>query len=294
MSSAKIKYILAVVLYGTIGLILHYIKAPSEFVVLCRGIIGTATILLISKFSGRKVNITSIKNNLPTLICSGACLGFNWIFLFAAYRVTTVAIASLCNYTAPIIVLVITDIMYRKKPELKKIICILAAAVGIVFVSGIIDESGSSFNAKGIALGFSAAMGFVGLVLCNRRLKNIDAIDKAIVQLLVSAIVVLPYVIIMNRGTVLSFDAVSVLLIITLGVVHTGVAYIFYFGGLSEISVESVAILGYLEPVISIVTSALILREQITALCIIGAFLILGAALYNELGQAKSYAKLRS
>ncbi len=281
--ASKLKYITAVVLYGTIGMLLHFVNLPSEVVVLCRGLIGTATILIIGKAGGHRIDFRAIRKNLKILLLSGVCLGLNWIFLFAAYRTTTVAIASLLNYTAPIIVLIVLAVWNRQKPGTRELLCVLAALIGIVLVSGVLSEDPGAFNRKGIALGMAAAAGFVGVVLCNRNLHEIDSIDRSIVQLFVSAVVVFPYVLFMNHGTKLSPDLQSVILVLILGIVHTGVAYIFYFAGMAEIPVESVAILGYLEPVLSILTSALILKEKLTFTGIIGAVLILGAAIVNEL-----------
>lgn len=282
MWTDKLNYIAAVLLYGTIGLFLHYIIVPSEVVVLCRGVIGTMTILSVFAVQRRKIDLHSIKDHFIILFISGACLGFNWIFLFAAYRVTTVAVASLCNYMAPIIVIALSPFVFKERLTIKKVFCIMVAFAGIIMVSGVLD-GGADFNLKGVELGLLAALCFVGIVLCNKKCKAIDPLLKTVVQLAVSAIVVLPYVLYQQQGSVPQIDMRSVFLILILGIVHTGIAYILYFGSMEKIPVQSVAILGYLEPIMSVVTSALILQEPITMIGIAGAVLVLGAAIYSEL-----------
>lgn len=283
MLSDKAKYVIAVVIYGTVGMVLHYISVPSEVAVLCRGTLGTLTILVVFLLQRKKINLEAIRRNRKILLLSGVCLGLNWIFLFAAYRATTVAIASLCNYMAPIIVIALTPFLFRERLTWKKRLCILLAFTGIVMVSGVLEGDLSDFNLTGVSLGLAAALAFVGVVLCNRNFTEIDPLEKTMVQLAVSAVVVFPYVLFQQHGHSLSLDVRSVLLLLVLGIVHTGLAYIFYFTAMGSIPVQSVAILGYLEPVVAVLTSALVLREPITLIGIAGAALVLGAAVYSEL-----------
>lgn len=283
MNIQRLKYILSVVLYGTIGMFLRYINLPSEVVVLCRGMIGSLVIILFMLIKGEKFRFDIIKKNLGWLLVSGVCLGLNWIFLFAAYLQTTVAIASLCNYLAPTIVVLIASLVFRERIKGTKLVCVAAALLGIVFVSGIFDATSKDVNFLGIGLGLSAAVCFVVLVICNRKIIGVSAYEKSVIQLAVSAFTVLPYVIISNWGTTLSFDTGSVLLTLMLGLVHTGFAYCLYFDGLSKLPVHAVAILGYIEPAVSVLCSAIILHESMGPFGWIGAALIIGAAAISEL-----------
>lgn len=280
---AKTKYIVAVVIYGTIGMILRYIAFPSELVVLCRGVIGSGFIACFLLLRGRRPDSAAIRANLPVLVCSGVCLGLNWVFLFAAYRATTVAVASLCNYMAPVIVLFLSPMLLGEKLSGKKMLCILAAFVGIILVSGVLQENPGGLNLPGIALGLAAALGFVGIILCNKKLRDISAYDRAMVQLAAAALTVLPYVLVADRGLDVAFGARDIILTAVLGLFHTGVAYCLYFGSMAELSVQTVSVLGYLEPVVSVLCSALILREPFSPGGWVGAALILCAALASEL-----------
>ena len=275
------KYVIAVILYGTIGMFLRQISLPSEIVVMCRGIIGSAFILAFMKTRKRKLNRESIRKNRIWLIISGICLGLNWVFLFAAYMHTTVAIASLCNYMAPVIVVMIAPAALREPLNRRKIPCVLAAFAGIVLVSGFWKEGAG--NMSGVVLGLLGAVCFVIIVICNRKMQGIDSYDKAVVQLILSAVTVLPYVLVKNRGAELVWDGKSVALILVLGLVHTGVAYCLYFSGMATLPVQTVAVLGYLEPAVSVLCSAILLHEPMDFGGWIGAVLIIGAAILSEM-----------
>lgn len=282
MDKYKLKYILAVIIYGTIGYILHFINLPSEIVVLARGTIGSIFIYLYLRLSGKNLDLVSIKKHLKYLVLSGIALGLNWVFLFASYRVSTVALGSLCNYMAPIILIIISPIFFNEKLTIKKSFCAVFAFIGIILVSGILEEN-VVVNVEGIVLGLLAALCFVFIIVFNRQLKEVPVYDKVVIQLAVSALTVLPYVIFNNINADIVFDTRSVLLTILLGVVHTGFAYCLYFGSIDHIPVQSVAILGYIEPVCGILTSAFLLNEPISPLGILGAVFIIISACTSEI-----------
>lgn len=240
----RFKYVLAVVLYGTIGMLLRYVSAPSELVAMCRGLLGSGFILLVLRLQGRRLDWEAIRRNRKWLLVAGVSLGLNWIFLFAAYMQTTVAIASLCNYMAPLIVILIAPLALRERLDKRKMPCVAAAFLGIILVSGV--WNGGAGSLSGVIMGLLAAVCFVVIVICNRKLRDIPALDRSVVQLALSALTILPYVLFHNRGVVLTLDARSVLIILTLGVLHTGLAYCWYFSGMGSLPVQTVAILGYL------------------------------------------------
>lgn len=281
LAMERMKYIVAVCLYGTIGMFLRYVQFPSEVVALCRGSIGAVFILLYLKAQHKKLDRKAVRKNLFWLILSGICLGLNWVFLFAAYMKTTVAVASLCNYMAPIIVIILAPVVLHERTDWRKVPCVLAAFLGIILVSGVLN--GGMTNGSGVLMGLLAAMGFVCVVICNRKIHDIPALDKAAVQLAVSAVTVLPYVIFKNWGTPMPVDLRSVLIVLLLGILHTGVCYCFYFSGMGSLPVQTVAILGYLEPVVSVFCSAVFLQETMSLGGWIGAVLILAAAVISEI-----------
>lgn len=286
LTKARLQFIVAVVLYGTIGTMTRFINLPSEVVVLVRGSGGALFVLLFLLFQGRRPDSKAIRANLRWLVTSGICLGLNWIFLFAAYAHTTVAIASLCNYMAPIIVIAISPFAFGERIGPRRIACVLVAFVGIALVSNLPEATSGGVNVVGLALGMLAALSFVGVVFCNRHLHDIESLDRVVVQLSISAAVVLPYALAMNGGLPLAgLDARSWLLLALLCVVQTGIAYIFYFGAMGVLPVLEVALLGYIEPVTSVVCSALVLGEPMGVLGWVGAAMVIAAAAAGELVQ---------
>ena len=71
------------------------------------------------------------------------------------------------------------------------------------------------------------------------------------------------------------------------GLVHTGVTYCLYFSSLKELPGQKAAILSYLDPLVAVLVSVLVLGEQMTALQAVGGLLILGFTLWNEVASQK-------
>ena len=59
--------------------------------------------------------VSKIKKEIPLLVLSGVAMGFNWILLFEAYKYTTVSVATLSYYFAPVIVTVACPILFKEK-----------------------------------------------------------------------------------------------------------------------------------------------------------------------------------
>lgn len=278
---ATASYLSALCIYGTIGLVLSYINLPSEIAALCRGLIGFAFILGVLYSTKRHFDWTSTRANLKWLAVGGLCLGFNWVLLFAAYRATTVAIASLCNYMAPIILIIVTPLVLGEKRSVKKAVCGAIAVVGMVMVSGVLD-SASSFSPTGVGLALAAAVMFAAMVLANKKLGDVPTFERSSTQLLFATVAALPFVLANNFGQPLTADALSIGLILLLGIVHSGVAYCLYFRGLEGLGAQTVAVLGYVEPAVSVLVSALIMHEPLSIMGWIGTALIIGAAAASE------------
>lgn len=278
----KVQYLLALFLFGTTGLILRWTILPSEIMVFLRGLLGSLVLLFFVTLRGRKLSVNAIRKNIGWLCFGGISLGLNWVFLFAAYRYTTVAVASLCNYTAPLIVVFLSPMLFKERLNLRKLLCVAMAAAGIVLISGIFGGNSSSADPVGVLLGMGAAMGFVGIIVGNKKVHDISPFDRVIVQLFLSSMTVLPYVLYQNIGKSIPCDAQSILWMAVLILLHTVVAYSLYFGAMAVLSVQTIALWGYLEPVVSVLCSAFVLSETLGAAGILGSVLILGAAILSE------------
>ena len=270
-------------IFGTIGLCREYIGLSSAAVAFSRGVLGCAFLLLFMLVSRKRFDRQALKRNLMILCLSGAAIGINWVLLFEAYRYTTVATATACYYLAPLFLLLASPIIGEKLPP-QKLLCIAVALVGMVFVSGVMEGGIPQISElTGVLCGVGAAVFYATVMVLNKKLTSIPAYDKTVIQLGTAALVVLPYMLFTGGTDISDMNTLGWVLLAVVGIVHTGLAYTMYFGAMGKLPATSVAVFSYLDPVIAVLLSALVLREQMTPWGIAGTVLILGAALYSEL-----------
>ena len=283
-SLPTLNLIISMIIFGTVGIFVRYVGMPSAFVAMVRGFVGVAFILLWMLFTKKRIDIAAIKNNLLGLILSGVFIGVNWIFLFESYRFTTVATATLCYYMAPVFLIIVAPIFLKERITPLKAVCVLVSIVGMFFVSGVADHGlPTGDDALGIIFGLLAAVFYTSVIVLNKKLRDIDPYNKTAVQLLFAALAVLPYVIFAEEITPDMFGALPVVMLIVVGVVHTGFAYVLYFGSLAGVSAQSVSIYSYIDPILAVVLSALLLSEPMTPFGMIGAVMILASTLVASL-----------
>ena len=284
-NKAKLELISSMLIFGTIGIFVRYIPLPSSIIALARAVIGVLFLIFFMIIRGKKVKWNDIRNNLFLLILSGVLIGINWILLFESYRYTTVATATLCYYLAPVFVIVLSPFILREKITARKILCVLIALIGMFFVSGV-STSGIS-GIKGILYGIGAAVLYAIVVLCNQKIQDISAYDKTVTQLTASAIVLLPYVFFTENINAISISFIELGLLIVVGILHTGIAYTLYFASMKDLNAATIAIFSYIDPVVAIILSVILLRENMGITGVLGAVLILGATLFSSLLERK-------
>ena len=287
-AGARIALVSSMTIFGTIGIFRKFIPLSSGFLAMSRGFIGAISLVLLMIFWKKQVDIAAIGKKIWLLIISGALIGFNWILLFEAYNYTSVATATLCYYAAPIFVIIASPFILGEKLTAKKIACVLIAALGMVMVSGIFSASfGGLRDLIGVFLGLGAALLYASVVVINKKIGKMPPYEKTAAQLASAAIVILPYVFLAEDISPESFTLTSVFMMIVVGILHTGFAYALYFGSMSSLDAQTVALFSYIDPIVAIILSAVVLKENIGIIGYIGAVLVLGSTLYSELPEKK-------
>lgn len=282
----KIYFIISMIIFGTIGIFVRFIDLSSSEIALLRGSIGSFFLLALIIVSKQKISWTNIKKNISLLLFSSFALGVNWIFLFQAFKHTTIANASLSYYFAPVFVIVMSPFVLKEKISFKKAICIGIAVFGMFLIvqsSGTIHTENNSI--LGIFYGLIAAAFYATLMLTNKFIKNMNGLETTLIQLTFATIILVPYVFITEGNNLIHVTGISVICIIILGVIHTGVAFYLFFSGMKGLKGQSIAALSYIDPVTSLIVSFIVFSENMTVIQIIGALLLLGSTFLSEKNQ---------
>lgn len=287
-NGAKLSLILAMMIFGTIGIFRKYIPLSSGIVACVRGVLGVAFLLMFTKLKKIKTDREKVRAHLKILLISGAFIGLNWVLLFESYRYTSVAVATLCYYMAPIFLMIVSPFLLKEKLTAKKSVCVLVALIGMVFVSGVLDGGISDISElKGILFGLGAAALYASVVMMNQKLREVPTYDKTIMQLGAAAVVLIPYILLVEDLSAVVLTPLIVVMLVVVGIVHTGIAYALYFGSMNDLKAQTVALFSYIDPIVAIILSAMFLKEPMTAYSAIGAVLVLGATMISELPEKR-------
>lgn len=281
---AKRDLIFSVSVFGTIGIFVRWIGLPSSVIALVRGAVGAAFLLLLARFRHAPIDRAALRRRWQLLLLSAAMMSFNWITLFEAYRYTTVATATLCYYMAPIFVTLISPVLLKERLTARKLLCVFLALAGMVFVSGV-PQSGlpGPSEAKGILLALCSAALYAGVILINKYLAGVPAYDRTLLQLACAAAVMIPYILLTEDVAAMALTPLGAVLLLIVGVFHTGWCYSLFFGSMTYLPAQTVVLFSYIDPIVAIFLSALLLKEPLGWSGILGAVLVLGSTLISEL-----------
>ena len=276
--------------FGTLAPFVRNIAVSSGELALYRALLAALLIGTFLLVTEQKIPFRSLGKELLLLLFSGIAMGFNWILLFQAYKYTTVSVATLSYYFAPVIVTAVCPFLFKEKLTPKQILCFVMSTLGIVIITGIPTSGGGSNNSLGILFGLGAAVLYAVCILLNKFIKGVGGIQRTFLQFLAAIAVMVPYVAFTGSITVGSLDTTGWICLAVIGLVHTGITYCMYFTAVEHIPGQAVAILSYIDPLVAVLVSVIWLSETMTLPQILGGLLILGFTLWNELEPRKPKA----
>lgn len=278
----RLMLIASMAIFGTLGIFVRNIPVSSGELALYRAVLAALLIAVFLLLTKQRIPFANIKKEVPLLLASGVAMGINWILLFEAYKYTTVSVATLSYYFAPVIVTVVCPVLFKEKLTGKQIICFIMSTLGLVLITGI-GDIGSGNDFVGILFGLGAAVFYATVILLNKFIKNVEGIHRTFLQFLSAIVILVPYVIMTSGVTLGNLNGIGWVNLLIVGLIHTGVTYCMYFSSLKELPGQKAAILSYIDPLVAVMISVTILGESMTLWQMIGDILILGFTLWNEL-----------
>ena len=284
ISQAYSKYLLALLLFGFNGIVAHYILLNSYEIVFLRTLIGSIFLGVVFFCSKGKLKKIANKKHFAYLIFSGIAMGMSWMFLYEAYSQVGVSVATLAYYCGPVIVILLSPLVFHERLTIKKILGFVLVLLGMYFVNGnALQQNGFSW---GLLCGILAAILYAAMVIFNKKALSITGLENAMLQLIFSFLTVMVFVL-FKQGLVIPALFENIIPILILGIVNTGIGCYLYFSSIQKLPAASVAICGYLEPVSALVFAGMFLQERLTVMQIIGAALIICGAAFGEISAYK-------
>lgn len=280
--NAKAMLSISMAIFGTLGLFTRNISVSSGELALYRAILASALIIVYLAVSKQKIDFKMIKGEILLLLASGIAMGINWILLFQAYRYTTISAATLSYYFAPVIVTVVCPFLFHEKLTGKQIVCFCMSTVGLILIIGVGNIGQGGTDLLGILFGLGAAAFYATVILLNKFIKNVTGIHRTLLQFFAAIIILVPYVACTGGIHLTELDGAGWGCLLTVGLIHTGITYCMYFSALKELKGQEAAILSYIDPLMAVLVSVVLLGESMTFRQLLGGILILGFTLWNE------------
>lgn len=281
MKSAQVKLLSAMALWGTMSLFVKNIELAPSTLALARAIIAVITLFILRAILRQKIDWQACRKDWVGLLISGAALGLNWTMLFSAYNYVSVSVATLCYYFAPTLIILFCAIFFHEKMTQKQWLCFLISTLGLILIINV-NSSGNDML-KGIFFGLCAAIFYAVIMLANKTIHHVGGIDRTLIQLMISILFLFPYCFMTSSLTFTSLSLHSIINILILGIVYTAFAYTLFFSAISELPGQKAAIMTYIDPLVAVLTSALILHETILPMQILGGILVIGSAIISEI-----------
>lgn len=278
---AKTRFIASMVIFSTLPFFVRSIPVSSATLALLRAAIA-AFFLLTLRFAAKSpLPLMRRGKDAGRLFLSGALLGFNWIFLFEAYKHTTVAIASLLYYFAPMIVVAASAVLFHERMGKARLFCFLGATAGLVLVIEPASLSGG-ISPYGVVFSLCAATIYAAIILINQRITTVGDVDRTIVQFAAAIIVLLPYLLLTEGIRLEKMYPAAWAQVAVVGLIHTGTVYLIYFSSLHHLRGQEIAVFSYIDPMLACFLSFTVLKEPTSLPQLLGGGMILGFTMLNE------------
>jgi drug/metabolite transporter (DMT)-like permease len=282
--------------WGTIPLIVRSVDLSSMQLVAMRLWLGALPLLAVLLARGASPLGRRMRLRVVGL---GALLAFHWVAFFWSLTTTTVAIALVLVYLAPVGMATLAPLVLREPLRARAAVALAVALGGAVLVA----RPGEGATVEGIVSGLIAAATFAGLVLAGKPVaQRIGPLRLAAMETSVAAVLMTPWMV-----TAVPEVGSSWWQLVILGVVLTGVAGFVYWRSVAVLPIATVAVLSYMEPASAVVWAALFLGETGDVVTWLGVTLVLmagaGAGWHSRaaatpeqpvVGRAENSQRLRS
>jgi len=255
----------ASILWSFGGLCIKLIPWGAMSIIGLRAVL--AAIVFVIYRRSVKINFT------PGNILAAICLSGTTILYVFANKLTTAAAAILLQYTAPIFIILMHLVFYRKKPKISEAAAVCVTIAGmLLFFAGNLKAGGMIGNICAIASGLS----FAGVFVCNKR-PDTDPEQSLFLGFLINCVIGLPFAFFETTA-----DPKAWAVLVFLGVVQVGLAYLVFSIGIKRTPALLACLITALEPVLNPLWVALFIGEEPGAFAIAGgALIIITVVCYN-------------
>lgn len=271
-----LEMISAMVISGTVGWFVVMSGQSPEAVVFWRCVFGAMAMLMVCLVLGvLRRSVISLRQFM--LVClGGLALILNWVLLFSAYKHSSIAVATVVYHVQPFMLVGLGVVFFAERLSAAKVGWLLLAFAGLMLIvsaKGNGQATGAD-HVLGVCLALASAFFYAVAAAITKRLKDLPAHLIVLIQMVVGALVLAPFV---DVGRVDTVEGAWTYLII-IGVVHTGLMSTLLYSAIQKIPTALVGALSFIYPIMAILVDWVAFAHPLSVLQVIGASAILLAA----------------
>ncbi|QHB34414.1 DMT family transporter [Yersinia canariae] len=271
-----IEMIAAMLISGTVGWPVIASGQPAITVVFWRCVFGAFAMFMACVMLGLLKRGALTRQHITIAVIGGITLVLNWILLFGAYSYASISVATVTYHTQPFMLVGLGVLFFGEKLTANAFCWLLVAFGGMLLI--IIGQQGAitlgSDYLIGVVMALGAAFMYAVTAAIIKRLKGQPPHLIVLIQLVVGAILLAPFV----SWSGLSLPASTWGLLLIIGVIHTGLMSSLLYGAIQKIPTSLVGALSFIYPVVAIIVDWLVFNHHLSAVQMAGASAILLAA----------------
>ena len=260
--------VLSAIFFATAGVLCKLISWNAWSISAGRSLFAALVMYIYMRAKGHRFVI-----NKPTLIAAAINLVMFTSFLIAN-KLTTAANTIVLQFTEPVWVILFAWLLFKSRPRKEAAIACAVIFAGIVCFFASQLSLGSGIAGELIAILSGAT--YAGVFLF-KKFPGCSFESASIISFLAAVVVGIPSL----MGET-DWSAPNLAMVVFMGVVQLGLAYVLLGRGLDSVSPVTASLTSTIEPIVNPILAAIVLGETLSPLCAVGAVLVIGAAtVYN-------------
>ncbi len=274
--------VLAGISWGLSGLFVRYFTTyglSSLQIAAVRFITSPVIMLLFLLVKDKSLLKIRLKDIWMFLLCGSFSMFFTGVLYFKTITLTSVSIACILMYTAPIFVMITSFFAFGEKLTKTKVLAMILAFFGCIFISGVFKD-GAGITAVGFLFGIGAGIAYASYSIFSKfALKKYSPYTVAFYAFLFSALPAF-FVVDLRPAVSLMVQNKELIFLYPLsGLIISVEPFLLYTIGLSGMDSGTASVISCTEPLAATVISVFILSEPLSLISGLGMALILTAVI---------------
>ncbi len=259
--------------WGLIAVIVREVDLDAQVLVFYRLAFAALT-LGVAALVLRKLPLLRLHRHRRRIVLIGVTLAAHWFLYFATIKLSSVAVAVLMAYLAPLAIATIAPFVLPE-PRSRVALGALVPAAGGVALVALGGEQGGAVRPLALATGLATAATYAALVLMTKRIAaEVPVLTLSFWNYAVASLAIAPLLLSADRVLPTASELPAVL---ALGVVFTALSGYLYIWFLRHVTAQAIGILAYIEPVSAALLAWAFLDEALTWQIVVGGLLVIAA-----------------